>query len=185
MANPLQVGQPTPEPPDIGGMQGENQGTPQGNLLMQGGAGQAGPAPVQGQPQQQPQQPAPTHAQTVAAMRHFSEINNEFMPLLQSPELGKADMKSGIIDAVTKLVAGRIVPPGAAVQQLAGVPSNPREQKQWLAQLFQQNQQAAAVILEQHRRAFAGQPDNPNDIYNADNHGDHINGVMSHYKKGA
>lgn len=183
MANPLQSGTPTPDPPEINSAAGDQQ-QPSSNPLMQPSAG--GPAAPAGAPQQpQQQQPAPTHSQTVAAMRHFSEINKEFTPLLQSPELGKADMKSGIIDAVTKLVAGRIVTPAAAVQQLATVPSNPREQKQWMAQLYQQNQQAAAVILEQHRRAFAGQPDNPADMYNADNHGEHINGVMAHYKKGA
>lgn len=169
MANPLQAGMPPPDPPEI------DQGT---NQLQQN----APPGPVQqAQPQQQ-QAPAPTHSQTVAAMRHFSEINREFLPLLKNPDLGKSDMKSSIIDAVTKLVASRVIPPSAAVAQLATVPEKPKDQRAWAMNLYHQNEMAAAVMLEHHRKAFAGQPENESDQYNPDNHIDHMHGVMSHFR---
>lgn len=171
MANSLS----TPPPPEITGDTGITQSS--ALQVPQSTAGQA-PAPAQ----QQAAQPAPSHAQTMASLRHFSEINQEIMPILKNPELGKADLKSQIIDAVTKLVSSRIVTPAAAVMQLAAVPDKPREQKAWAMNLYRQNQQASAVILEQHRKAFGGQSDNPADEYNPDNHIDHMNGVMTHYR---
>jgi hypothetical protein len=49
-----------------------------------------------------------THGQTVASLRHFAAIERETTKLLKSPECGRADMKSAIIDGMTNLVARRI-----------------------------------------------------------------------------
>ncbi len=163
----------TPPPPDIPGDTGVQQSALQSTQA---------PTMAPAQPQQQQQPPAPTQAQTLASLRHFSEINQAITPVLKSPELGKADLKSKIIDAVTKLVASRVVTPAAAVMQLAGVPDKPREQKAWATNLYMQNEKASALILDQHRRAFAGKPDDPHDQYNPDNHIEHMGGVMEHYR---
>lgn len=109
-------------------------------------------------PTQQPpaQAPAPSHAQTVAAMRHFDAILGQLTSLLKNPDLGKADLKSTIIDGVTKLVGDRIIPASQAVSQLATVPTRPFEQKQWAEQNYTQTLQAQSAVLDHHRSAALG-----------------------------
>jgi hypothetical protein len=103
-----------------------------------------------------------------------------FKPLLNNPDLGKADMKSGIIDAVTRLVAERIVPPNAAVQKLAEVPERPFDQRAWVQQQYAQDMQGRGLVLAHHAMAFAGQ--GPEPTPNSDNHMQDISGMMqAHY----
>lgn len=177
MANPLQAGMMPPEAPQSlqGGSTGQ-QG-PQPNAIQ--GGGQAAPG-AQGQPQGPPQPPAPNHAQTVAALRHLTALKQGLTVLLKNPDLGKADMRSAIIDGVTKLVADRVVPPSAAVQKLSQVPDSPFQQKKWIEQDYAQTTQAENFILAHHAAAFAGQGDQPPG--NPDNHMQDIQGLMaSHY----
>jgi hypothetical protein len=122
------------------------------------------PAAPQGQQQrpqgQQPgQTPAPTHGQTVAALRHFAAIQGKLKAILKDPALGKSSMKSKIIDGMTELVQERIIPPGAAVQQLASVPDKPFDQRKWLQQHYLQAVMAQAKVLDDHAKAFGGQPE--------------------------
>src|ERR1035441_6763677 len=148
MPNPLQSDM-TPAP------------TPaQPNAIQQGG-GVSPMGPQQGAPGAQQAPPAPTHAQTVAALRHFTALKQELTVLLKNPDLGKADMKSAIIDGVTKLVADRIVPPAAAVQKLAMVPDTPFQQKKWIEQDYAQVMKAENMVLAHHAAAFAGQGPQP------------------------
>ena len=152
----------------------------QPNAIQQGGGAQP-MGPQQGAPQgAQQAPPAPTHAQTVAALRHFTALKRELTVLLKNPDLGKADMKSAIIDGVTKLVADRIVPPAAAVQKLAMVPDTPFQQKKWIEQDYAQIMKAENMVLAHHAAAFAGQgPQPPAD---PDSHMQDVQGMMaSHY----
>lgn|ERR1035437_902692 len=164
MSNPLQSDMTPPPQPA------------QPNAIQQGGGAQP-MGPQQGA-QQAP--PAPTHAQTVAALRHFTALKQELTVLLKNPDLGKADMKSAIIDGVTKLVADRIVPPAAAVQKLAMVPDTPFQQKKWIEQDYAQVMKAENMVLAHHAAAFAGQgPQPPAD---PDDHMGTIKNLMqSHY----
>jgi hypothetical protein len=115
--------------------------------LLGGGQQQGGPA-VPGQQQQQA--PAPTHAQTVAALRHFQIIGKELEGLLLNPEIGKADIRSAIIDAVTRLVADRIISPAEAVSQLGQVPDRPFDQKQTIENMYKQTMMAESAVLDHH-----------------------------------
>jgi hypothetical protein len=124
----------------------------QSPMPQQGAPSQQGPAMQPGQQQA----PAPTHTQTVAALRHFNAILGELKGLLQNPDLGKANLKSTIIDGMTKLVAERIIPPAAAVSQLASVPDVPFQQKQWTVNHYAQTVQAAAAVLDHHRQSAMG-----------------------------
>jgi len=156
MANPLQSGNmSTPPPPQQNAIQNPQQATA-------------------------PQMPAPTHAQTVAALRHFNALKTELTVLMKNPDLGKADMKSAIIDGVTRLVADRIVPPAAAVQQLSSVPERP---KTWVQKLYQQNVQAENMVLAHHAAAFPGQGQQP--APDPDDHMDAINSLMQNHYQGA
>lgn len=143
----LSAGALPPPPPMLAGQQ-QQSGVPQG-----GASGSQGP----GMQQQGPQQaPAPTHAQTVAALRHFNAVLGELKGLLGNPDLGKANLKSTIIDGMTKLVAERIIPPAAAVSQLASVPDQPFQQKQWAMNHYAQTVQAQAAVLDHHRQSAMG-----------------------------
>lgn len=160
------------------------------NPLQSSGISPVAPAPNMGQDSQQPsgapqqnkitQMPAPDHAQTVAALRHFHAIGQELETLLKNPSLGRADIKSDFIDGVTKLVAGRFITPAQAVMQLADVPADAIAQRKWVMQHYQQNEQAANSVLDHHRISHAGKKDMP--AGNPDNHGQDMTSLMqAHY----
>lgn len=150
MPNPLQTGQGGPPDAPQGG---------QPQVMQQGPPQQIAPPQAPQGPPQAPQAPAPTHAQTVAALRHFHAIGAELQGLLRDPDIGKVDMKGKIIDGATKLVAQKIFSPAQAVASLGDVPDKPFDQKQWVLSNFEQIKQAADAVLDHHRMAFAGQPD--------------------------
>lgn len=131
----------------------------------------------------QKQIPAPTHGQTVAALRHFSAITRELKALLSDPAVGRSSMKSQIIDGVTKLVQDRIISAPQAVEQLGGVPEAPFQQKQWLINHYEQSMQAAGAVLDHHWNAFRGAPEESIDkSASPDDHMDQMSGLMGHYR---
>lgn len=168
MPGALQAGGPPPVP------------QPQQNAAL----GQGGPAPQPGQPQVPQAPPAPTHAQTVAALRHFQAIVSELRTLASNPDLGKSDIRDAFIDGMTKLVADRMVAPPQAVQQLSTIPDKPLDQKKWVMTHMQQTLQARDAVLVHHAAAFAGQP--AQEAPDADQHMQDISGMMQqHYGQGA
>lgn len=162
MANPLEIGSVSPPAPN-----------PDASNALQQGAPQQQP-----QPQQQ-QAPAPTHEQTVAALRHFDAIKAELTALLNNPALGKSDIKSQIIDGVTRLVSERIISPANAVIQLSQVPEDPIQQRKALTQQMVQTVQAERAVLAHHATAFAGR--GPMPTPSADNHMDSMAALHSQY----
>lgn len=100
--------------------------------------------------------PAPSHAQTVASLRHFQAILGQLENLLKNPELGKADVRSDIIEGMTQLVADRFMEPQTAVAQLASVPDKPFDQRKWAQQMFTQTIQAQNAVLDHHRTQTVG-----------------------------
>jgi hypothetical protein len=165
MANPLETGMVSPPAP--------NQNN--GNALQQGAAQQ--------QPQNAP--PPPTHAQTVAALRHFDAVKGELAPLLANPALGKSDLKSQIIDGVTKLVSERMMKPADAVIQLSQVPTDPLQQRKWLQTQMAQAMQAENAIVEHHRNTNMGSGDWATESQqhntNPDNHLQDMSALQSNY----
>lgn len=151
MANPLQAGMATPEAPEIP--------QPQQNSLQQGIPPQGAPQGPQGAPGGPPQPPAPTHVQTVIALRHFHAIIEEVQGILKDPAVGKSDVKAKIIDGTTNLVAQRMISPAQAVVQLSQVPEDPIKQRQWLQQMLQQTVQAANAVVDHHAAGNDGTAD--------------------------
>lgn len=147
-------------------------------------------APGSSTPQMAPGQatappPAPTHGQTVAALRHFDAIQAELAALLKDPAVGKSNLKSKIIDGVTKLVANRIMTPGAAVAQLSSVPEEPFQQKKWIQTHLVQAVVSKVKILGDHGKAFGGIPEHLIDKTSSpDDHLADMQGVMGHYRRG-
>lgn len=163
MANPLEGFGVSPPPPN------PDAGASAGNALQQG-------TPGQGQ-QQAPA--APNSAQTVAALRHFDAVKGELTTLLNNPALGKSDIKSQVIDGVTKLVSERMMKPADAVIQLSQVPTDPIQQRKWLQGLMAQTVQAERGILAHHAMGFAGQ--GPEPTPSADDHMDHLSQLQANY----
>lgn len=187
MANALADTLSTPAPPNPELQQQPTNVMPPsgGNALsaMLGGAN--GPQAPQGVQQQQ--MPAPSHAQTVAALRHFQMIGKELEGLLLNPDLGKADMRSAIIDAVTRLVSERLIAPAQAVTQLGMVPDKPFDQKKAIEAMYRQVMQAESSVLDHHGATNAPLSDDfatENGLYGSspDDHQRHLSEMMgAHY----
>jgi hypothetical protein len=141
-----------------------------------------GPATGQ-QPGHPATPPAPSHQQTVAALRHFAALERELTTLLKDPDLGKSDLKSKIIDGTTGLVAQGYLTPAAAVTELGTVPERPFDQKKWLEQHFVQTIAAANQVLGHHQAAFPGGAPNE-EAPSMDGHHDLMQGLASHYQGG-
>ena len=169
MSNPLEIGMTSPAPPNPNA--GESS-----NALQQGAPAQAGPQ----------QQPAPTHSQTVAALRHYDAIKSELQALLSNPALGKSDLKSEMIDGVSKLVAQRIVSPANAVLELSKIPEDPLQQRKYVQQQMQQAVQAEQSVVEQHRNTNLGSGDWATEAQqhntNPDNHMQDIQALGAQYR---
>jgi hypothetical protein len=109
-------------------------------------------------------------------------IEKELKAILKDPAVGKSNIKSKITDGVANLVASRIITPGDAVSQLASVPDQPFQQKQWLQKHLVQAVLAKAQVLEDHGKAFGGVHDQLIDkTADPDNHLADIQGAMGHY----
>lgn len=165
MPNPLESG---PMPPPAQGAE-----PVPGNALQQSGP------PMAGTPGNAARPPAPTHAQTVAALRHFDAIKGELTTILKNPALGRSDVKSQIIDGVAKLVSERMISPGQAVIQLSQVPTDPLQQRKWIQTQMMQAVQAERGIIAHHAIGFAGQ--GPEPTPGRDDHMDTMAALQSNY----
>jgi hypothetical protein len=163
MPNALATGTPPPAPmPD------------QGNGLQPGTPSQA-----PGAPQGAAQPPAPSHEQTVCALRHFHAVIGEAQTLLKDPAMGKSDLKSKIIDGVTKLVSERMLSPAQAVQQLSQVPTDPLEQRKWLQGVLAQAVTSANAVVDHHAAGNPGTLDWATESTAQHPHADHHLDLMA------
>ena len=104
----------------------------------------------------------------------------ELNTLIKDPDLGKADMKSAIIDGTTKLVSERMISPAQAVQMLATVPERPFDQKTWIMGHMQQAMMGQDALLTHRAAAFPGAGQEP--MPDAENHMADLQSMMSaHY----
>src|SRR5262249_26782956 len=99
----------------------------------------------------------------------FDAINKKLKVLLANPALGKSNIRSQLIEAVTELVGDRIVSPTQAVGQLSQFPDKPFDQKTWLANMYQQNQTAEMAVL-MHHGDYVHPEGQPRPTPNPDNH---------------
>lgn len=146
----------------------------------------APPAPNPSTPpqSQQPdaQQPsaqisAPTHGQTVAALRQFDAFIGMWKSILKNPDLGKSDLKDAFIESMTKLVGDSIISPSQAVSLLTRIPDKPFDQKKFVEQHYMTDLKARNMVIVHHAAAFAGAPPEPTPN-NADDHMNVIKGMM-------
>jgi hypothetical protein len=189
MPNALNANGPTfaQASPDVGGMPGGivpvSDGAPPGNALNPAAAGAPSIVPPQGQ-----QSPSPSHEQTVAALHHTSEVSKQLMSLMRDPELGKKDARSQIIDASLELVQKGLATVPAIVEQIKGLPSDPRGQLDWVKGHLLGNLLTQHAIFEHHRAAFPPTTE-PWDVEKQrlqldkkKKHSDIIGGLITHYR---
>jgi hypothetical protein len=174
----------------------QSSGPAMGGPPPQGMPGGAMPASGPGMPQGAPGAPqgqgapptlAPTHAQTVAGLHHFQAIENQLRVLMQNPKFGKDDIKSEVLDGFVRLIGSQDMKPTEAVETIKDFPVAPVLQKQWVEQKFMAVNQARQLMLA-HRQAAAAQEDPnapPAAAWSADNHADHMTGLLGHYKSPA
>lgn len=180
MANSF--GTETPPAPSPGG----------GNALSSGAmTAPQGASPPAGQPGQAATPAPPTHAQTVAALRHLDAVRKEIEIIAKDPTLGKSNMKSKVIDGVLRLVAGGIMQTTQAVEELSKVPTEPLLQMKWAKSMLTQTQQAENGILDHygatspHTGTVADHFNSTQDVSHPDDHQEHLGALAANYKGAA
>lgn len=152
----IDVANPPPPEQPVGGQ----------NALLSSQVQQGGP--------QQPMPRVPTHAETVATLRHTAAIRVELMSLAKDPALGKSNVKPAVIDGVLRLVADQVMTTVQAVDQLSKFPDEPGQQLQWVKTMLAQNQQVANGVLDHHASGTPGTLDwsieSRHTAYDRDNH---------------
>jgi hypothetical protein len=173
--NPLANVAAPPQPQ--GGTRGSPQ-NPQNPLATLAGPLPGPPAP--------PQQPAPTRAQAVAAVRRLTAVQNAMREVMQSPGYGRTNIRPALLDAASKLIGSRLLSLPEVMNSISGVPDDPVQQKDFVSNIYNSAQRAAASVLDHHGSAVAtGKlPPNGGDKYDPDKHEQHFNGAMSHYQSG-
>jgi hypothetical protein len=165
--NPLSDKPAPPQP------QGGMQGNPQNPL-----ASLAGPMP--GLP---PRLPAPSAAQTTAAVRRLSAVQESMRIILQNPDLGRTNIRPAIMDQASKLLASRVLSLPEIMNAIGKVSDDPLAQKSMVAGIFNQAQQAESAVLAHHTAAVAmGMvPRSGGEKYRAADHDRHMSGLLGHY----
>lgn len=132
-----------------------------------------------------PSQPAPTKAQTTAAVQRFSAIQSAMRSVMEDPAFGKSNVRPAILDAGSKLLGSKLMSLPEVMNALKDVPEDPIEQKQFVQGIFNKAQQSEASVLDHHGAAIvAGKlPPNGGDEYDAGQHDQHMSGLMGHYQR--
>jgi hypothetical protein len=133
-----------------------------------------------------PQQiPVPDRAQTTAAVKRFSAIQAALREVMQEKEFGKANVRPAVLDAGSKLLGAKILSLPELMNELGALPEQPLEQKAYIERLYNQAQEAEAHVLDAHGSAVAAGklPPDGGPAYQAGNHDQHINSLLSQYKR--
>ena len=125
--------------------------------------------------------PQPTHAQTVAGLHRFHEIERAVAKVLKNPDLGKKNIRPAVLDMGADLVGEKVMTIPELMSGMQSFPpaEDPLGQKKWLERLYQAQVQAQVSLLRDH--ASAPPEENP-EQWNHDNHADHMAALTSKYR---
>lgn len=153
----------------------------QGAQPQQGGA-LARIAPQMGGQQQQP---IPNRAQTVAAVKRFSAIQEALRPIISDPDLGKQNIRPEVMDAASKLLGSKLLSISEIMESIGKLPSDPIDQKAFVQQIYNQAQQSESHILDMHGSAIAAGklPPDGGAAYDAGKHDEHMQSLIGQYKR--
>lgn len=154
--------------------------SPDGNPL-----GKIAPALMQGAQQQQQMQPAPTAAQTTAAVHRFNEIQNAMRKVMEDKNFGRSNIRPKLLDAASKLLGAKILSLPEIMNSIKDIPDDPIKQKAFVQNIFNSAKQSELNVLEHHSAAVQAGiiPPDGGDPYDDEKHSDHIDGLMQHYKR--
>lgn len=149
----------------------------------QAGGGLSRIAPPMGGQQQQP--PAPTRAQTTAAVQHFSEIQRALKPVLSNPKLGKENIRPEVLNAGSLLLGSKVLSLPELMNQISDFPSDPLEQRARVQKIYSDAQNAQASVLDHFGAALAAGklPPEGGPEYQADDHAGHMDSLLGQYKR--
>src|ERR1700722_300192 len=151
------------------------QGAPQGGNPLARIAPQLGP--------QKP--PAPTKAQTVAAVQRCLAIQSAMRAVMSNPDFGKSNIRPALLDEGSKLLGTKLISLPELMNSIKDMSDDPIEQKSFISNIFNQAKTAEASVLDHHGAAVAAGilPHNGGDDYDAGQHEQHMSGLMNHYQK--
>lgn len=156
---------------------------PQGAAQAQGGGALARIAPQLGGALQKP--PAPTKAQTTAAVQRFSAIQNAMRGVMENPAFGKSNVRPELLNAASKLLGTKLLSLPEIMNSIKDMSDDPIEQKSFIQNIYNQAKSSESSVLDHHGAAVAAGmlPPNGGDDYDAGNHEQSMQGLLEHYKK--
>lgn len=160
-----------------------NQGAPEQPMGPQQGNPLARIAPqLGGAPQPQP---APTKAQTTAAVQRFSAIQSAMRSVMEDPSFGKENVRPAIMDAASKLLGSKLLSLPEVMNSISNLPDDPIKQKAFVQGIFNSAKMAESSVLDHHGAAIVSgklPPDGGED-YDTGAHDQHMNGLLSQYQR--
>lgn len=150
-------------------------GGPLAGLLQQGGG-----APAQAGP------PAPSHAQTVAALTHLQAVQKQMDALSRLPGIGKENVRPQIFDSIAELLSQRMFTLPQVMTEIKTIPADPPGQRNWVLAHLRQISEAQKQILMDHAQGNPGTGDLPTELAAsqqdpAKSHTDMMGELVGHY----
>lgn len=101
-------------------------------------------------PQQRPT-PQVSSGQAMAAVHRFSSIRSALSGVMADPKLGKENIRPKLLDAASKLLAGKVLTLPEVMNTVKDLPDDPVKQKQFVDRIYSVAGQATQAVLEHHR----------------------------------
>lgn len=130
-----------------------------------------------------PQQQNITKQQVIAGLHHLNAFQKEFAPLLNSPVLGKGNIRGKIFDASAALIGAGIFSVPEVMNGIKDLPDDPVDQKKWLVTKLANASMAEKKLVSDYIAQGPG-PESEGPEYSADTHKEHMTGLMGNYKRG-
>lgn len=137
--------------------------------------------PLGGLTRNAPPQVNMTKAQLIAGLHHLNSFKSEFAPLLQSPKLGKGNIRPAIFDKAATLIGSGIFTVPEVINGVKDLPDDPIDQKKWLETKLNNATLAEQKLVQDYIGQGPGGDQGPE--YTADTHRDHMTGLMGNYKR--
>ncbi len=138
--------------------------------------------------QQQPgEQPLPDAEHIKSALVHMTEFQRKWRQILETENIGKTDIKGPFIEAVSQLMGDQFITLPQALSLMKSFPEDPLQQRQFVEQHLQKDEQATMMLLQQ----AASQPYRLGDAQRAmqtkelsmTGHADRISKLTNHFKQ--
>lgn len=110
------------------------------------------------QGQQQPGAPQPSYEQTVAAIRHMGAFQRGWQQILETPNIGKADVRGPFVEMMADLMGEGFITLPQSMTLMKTFPSDPLQQRKWVEEHLQRDEQASVMILQHYAAAAQGDP---------------------------